>query len=108
MPMGWSVRYSTDIPRQVQYDIQWFSSVAYGCRSYVGDCRPHSDDECLRSREIVPANLTTADGTIDFKFVELHPEQVPETVQKRFDPGFVAWYFANNRDPDYKPPACQK
>ena len=49
-----------------------------------------------------------ADGTIDFKFVELHPEQVPEAVQKRFDPGFVAWCFANNRDPDYKPPACQK
>jgi hypothetical protein len=50
----------------------------------------------------------TADGTLDFKFVELHPEQVPEKVQKRFDPGFVAWCFANNRDPDYKPPACQK
>jgi hypothetical protein len=50
----------------------------------------------------------TADGTIDFKFVELHSEQVPEKVQKRFDPGFVAWCFANNRDPDYKPPSCQK
>ena len=50
----------------------------------------------------------TGDGTIDFKFVELHPEQVPEKVQKRFDPGFVAWCFANNRDPDYKPPSCRK
>lgn len=50
----------------------------------------------------------TAGGTIEFKFVELHPEQVPDAVQKRFDPGFVAWCFANNRDPDYKPPTCQK
>jgi hypothetical protein len=33
---------------------------------------------------------------------------VPETVQKRFDPGFIAWCFANNRDPDYRPPTCQK
>jgi hypothetical protein len=50
----------------------------------------------------------TTGGTVEFKFVELHPEQVPDTVQKRFDPGFVAWCFANNRDPDYKPPTCQK
>ena len=49
-----------------------------------------------------------ADGTVDFTFVELQPNQVPDAVQKRFDNGFVAWCFANNRDQDYKPPTCQK
>jgi hypothetical protein len=49
-----------------------------------------------------------ADGIVDFTFIELHPDQVPEAVQKRFDNGFVAWCFANNRDPDYKAPTCQE
>lgn len=49
-----------------------------------------------------------ADGTVEFTFVELQPSQVPDAVQKRFDNGFVAWCFANNRDPDYKAPTCQK
>jgi hypothetical protein len=49
-----------------------------------------------------------ADGTVDFAFIELQPDQVPDSVQKRFDNGFVAWCFANNRDPDYKKPTCQK
>ena len=48
------------------------------------------------------------DGTIEFSFVEIHPEQVPKEVAARFDTGFVAWCFANNRDPDYKEPNCQK
>jgi hypothetical protein len=50
----------------------------------------------------------TQDGRIEFKFVELRPEQVADPVQKKFDSGFVAWCFANNRDPDYKPPTCRK
>jgi hypothetical protein len=50
----------------------------------------------------------TADGTVDFSFIELQPDQVPDAVQKRFDKRFVAWCFANNRDPDYKNPTCQK
>jgi hypothetical protein len=48
------------------------------------------------------------DGVIEFTFVEVHPEQVPKEVAARFDTGFVAWCFANNRDPDYKKPRCQR
>ena len=48
------------------------------------------------------------DGAIDFSFVEIRPNQVPEGVAKRFDPGFVEWCFANNRDPDYRKPRCRK
>jgi hypothetical protein len=50
----------------------------------------------------------SADGTVDFAFIEIHSDQVPEAVKTRFDNGFVAWCFANNRDPDYKSPECHK
>ncbi len=48
------------------------------------------------------------DGTVDFKFIEILPGQVPEDVGKRFDPGFVSWCFASNRDGDGTAPKCQK
>jgi hypothetical protein len=48
------------------------------------------------------------DGAVDFSFVEIVPGQVPEATAKRFDPGFVAWCFANNRDPDFVKPTCRE
>jgi hypothetical protein len=48
------------------------------------------------------------DGVVDFSFVEILPEQVPKDTAQRFDPGFVAWCFANNRDPDFVKPTCRE
>jgi hypothetical protein len=48
------------------------------------------------------------DGVVDFAFAEILPDHVPEAVKKRFDPGFVAWCFANNRDPDFVKPICRE
>ena len=48
------------------------------------------------------------DGVVDFSFVEILPEQVPEATAKRFDPGFVDWCFAKNSDADPAKAQCRE
>lgn len=77
-------------------------------------CLPNGVQEGPHARRNVSGYLLAtahsggaSDGVVEFTFVEVHPDQVPEEVQKRFDNGFVAWCFSENRDeacnPDVKP-----